>query len=52
MFIKLAKTFSLAVDFPKTGLVPQMPVMKKDLKYPDFMERGINSYESMKIIGN
>lgn len=51
--IELAKTFSLAVDFPKTGLVPQMPAsLKKDLKYPDFMERGINSYESIKIIGN
>ena len=38
--VELAKAFSLAVDFPKTGIVPQMPdAAKKILSYPDFMEK-------------
>ena len=50
--IELAKAFSLAVDFPKTGLVPQMPNSLKSIKYPDFMEKKGSSYQSQKIIGN
>lgn len=49
--IKLAEAFSLAVDFPKTGVVAEMPKEVKKLKYPDFMEKSGESYESQKIIG-
>jgi RNA-dependent RNA polymerase len=50
--IKLAELFSEAVDFPKTGVVAQLdPAMVKDLKYPDFMEKRFDAYESKKVIG-
>ncbi len=50
--IELAKAFSLAVDFPKTGIVPEIPESCKKIKYPDFMGKWHeDSYESEKIIG-
>lgn len=49
--IILAETFSLAVDFPKTGIVSELPGQIKNLKYPDFMEKNGPSYLSEKIIG-
>ncbi len=52
--VHLAKLFSLAVDFPKTGIVAQLPQeISKNLTYPDFMEKRdqLNTYESQKIIG-
>jgi len=51
--IELAKIFSLAVDFPKTGVVPQIPkeILQSITNYPDFMQKYGNSYESNKIIG-
>ena len=49
--VELAKAFSLAVDFPKTGVVPQMPTNTSNLKYPDFMGKSGPIYESQKIIG-
>lgn len=49
--IRLAETFSLAVDFPKTGVVAELPSEIKNLKYPDFMEKIGPSYYSEKIIG-
>jgi hypothetical protein len=50
--IELAKLFSLAVDFPKTGIVAQLkPEHVKDLRYPDFMEKRFDAYESQKVIG-
>lgn len=49
--IKLAEAFSLAVDFPKTGIMAELPGEIKNLKYPDFMEKIGFSYTSEKIIG-
>lgn len=50
---ELAKEFSLAVDFPKTGKEPQMPEAAKRIpKYPDFMEKHPSeTYESQKVLG-
>jgi RNA-dependent RNA polymerase len=54
--MELAKSQSVAVDFPKTGIVPQVP--KKSLEivknegYPDFMEKPLSkSYVSEKLLG-
>ena len=50
--MELAYAFSLAVDFPKTGILPDMPDAAKNItKYPDFMEKNFNSYESGKVLG-
>lgn len=49
--IQLSKAFSLAVDFPKTGVLAQLPNELKKVKYPDFMEKNGDSYKSEKIIG-
>ncbi len=49
--ILLAELFSLAVDFPKTGVVAEFPAELKTLKYPDFMEKSGQSYVSDKVIG-
>ncbi|PAA88896.1 hypothetical protein BOX15_Mlig000965g3 [Macrostomum lignano] len=53
---KLAESQSVAVDFPKTGIVPQVP--KKALEkvqdegYPDFMEKPAKkTYKSEKLLG-
>ena len=48
----LARIFSLAVDFPKTGFMAQLPSAAKIDAYPDFMgKKGHPSYASQKIIG-
>ncbi len=49
--VELARAFSIAVDFPKTGVVPEIPENCKKIKYPDFMGKHDDSYESDKIIG-
>ena len=54
--IELAKAASLAVDYPKTGIMPIIPKQAKDLilenGYPDFMEKkDSNSYPSTKLLG-
>ena len=42
--IELAKSQSVAVDFPKTGIIPEVPAealkLVKTNGYPDFMEKG------------
>jgi RNA-dependent RNA polymerase len=54
--MELAKSQSIAVDFPKTGIVPKVPVealeiVKKE-GYPDFMENPKpKSYVSAKVLG-
>lgn len=51
--IKLAKLFSLAVDFPKHGVCVDLPDEIKVAKYPDFMGKSdLISYESNKVIGH
>ena len=48
----LAKLFSQAVDFPKTGKVAMLPQDVKISLYPDFMQKAEhNSYPSSKVIG-
>ena len=48
----LAKLFSLAVDFPKTGFVARLPKEVRIEKYPDFMMTTDKpSYTSQRIIG-
>lgn len=50
--IDLAKLFSLAVDFPKTGIRAQIPPHLRIKKYPDFMEKpDRDSYKSKTVIG-
>ncbi|GBG67850.1 hypothetical protein CBR_g971 [Chara braunii] len=50
--IELAKLFSMAVDYPKTGVPAVMPREAKPTKFPDFLEKEYKeSYESEKILG-
>ncbi|CAE8638411.1 unnamed protein product, partial [Polarella glacialis] len=54
--IELAKAQSLAVDFPKTGIPPQVPQdavrAVKENDYPDFMQKAQQeSYTSEKALG-
>ncbi|KAL6911456.1 hypothetical protein ACP4OV_000261 [Aristida adscensionis] len=50
--IELAKLFSVAVDFPKTGVPAQIPHELHVKEYPDFMEKLDKvTYESKGVIG-
>ena len=51
---KLAESQSVAVDFPKTGILPDVPKKARDevqaKGYPDFMRE--DGYQSIKILGS
>lgn len=50
--LELANLFSIAVDFPKTGIPAKIPPRLQVREYPDFMEKPDNiSYESTQVIG-
>jgi RNA-dependent RNA polymerase len=50
--IELAKLFSVAVDFPKTGVPALIPTELHVKEYPDFMEKLDKiTYESKGVIG-
>ncbi|XP_073020164.1 probable RNA-dependent RNA polymerase 1 isoform X1 [Primulina eburnea] len=50
--IQLAKLFSIAVDFPKTGVPAEIPPELRVREYPDFMEKpDKTTYESERVIG-
>ncbi|CAJ2674324.1 unnamed protein product [Trifolium pratense] len=50
--IKLAKLFSTAVDFPKTGTPAEIPSHLFAREYPDFMEKlDKPTYKSKNVIG-
>ncbi|XP_028767170.1 LOW QUALITY PROTEIN: RNA-dependent RNA polymerase 1-like [Neltuma alba] len=50
--IELAKLFSIAVDFPKTGVPAVIPRELYVKEYPDFMEKPDKpTYESVNVIG-
>ncbi|EAY87440.1 hypothetical protein OsI_08849 [Oryza sativa Indica Group] len=50
--IELAKLFSIAVDFPKTGVPALIPPELHVKEYPDFMEKLDKvTYESKGVIG-
>lgn len=50
--LELAKLFSVAVDFPKTGVPAEVPRELHVKEYPDFMEKpNKSSYESQNVIG-
>ncbi|GLJ11712.1 hypothetical protein SUGI_0175160 [Cryptomeria japonica] len=50
--LELAKLFSTAVDFPKTGIPAHIPAYLTPKCYPDFMEKEDKPmYESKRIIG-
>ncbi|XP_045818047.1 RNA-dependent RNA polymerase 1-like [Trifolium pratense] len=50
--IKLAKLFSTAVDFPKTGIPAVIPRELFAKEYPDFMEKSDKTtYKSNNVIG-
>ncbi|KAI3914603.1 hypothetical protein MKW92_017863 [Papaver armeniacum] len=50
--IELAKLFSIAVDFPKTGVPAEIPSHLRVKEYPDFMEKlDRPTYESKRVIG-
>ena len=50
--IELAKLFSIAVDFPKTGVPAIIPSHLNVKEFPDFMEKPDRpSYESKNVIG-
>ena len=51
--LMLARAIADAVDFPKTGVLPQVPGDIKQDQYPDFMENKHKpSYESESTIGS
>ncbi|XP_057962937.1 RNA-dependent RNA polymerase 1-like [Malania oleifera] len=50
--LELAALFSVAVDFPKTGLPAEIPSHLHVREYPDFMEKPNKpTYESHRVIG-
>ncbi|KAK6931655.1 RNA-dependent RNA polymerase, eukaryotic-type, partial [Dillenia turbinata] len=50
--LQLAKLFSIAVDFPKTGVSAEIPPHLHVNEYPDFMEKlDRPTYESPSVIG-
>ncbi|RZC80987.1 hypothetical protein C5167_043569 [Papaver somniferum] len=50
--IELAKLFSIAVDFPKTGVPAEIPPHLRVKEYPDFMEKlDRPTYESKRVMG-
>ncbi|KAL4575651.1 hypothetical protein LXL04_022502 [Taraxacum kok-saghyz] len=50
--VELAKLFSIAVDFPKTGVPAEIPQNLRVKEYPDFMEKpDKTTYESHNVIG-
>ncbi|KAK2989890.1 hypothetical protein RJ640_019473 [Escallonia rubra] len=50
--IELAKLFSIAVDFPKTGVPAEIPSHLRVKEYPDFMDKSDRTtYESQCVIG-
>ncbi|KAF6144668.1 hypothetical protein GIB67_006160 [Kingdonia uniflora] len=50
--IELARLFSIAVDFPKTGVPAEIPPHLVVKEYPDFMEKlDRPTYESTHVIG-
>ncbi|KAL2518693.1 RNA-dependent RNA polymerase 1 [Abeliophyllum distichum] len=50
--IELARLFSIAVDFPKTGVPAEIPSQLRVKEYPDFMEKpDKTTYESRCVIG-
>ncbi|XP_048136370.1 probable RNA-dependent RNA polymerase 1 isoform X2 [Rhodamnia argentea] len=49
---ELAELFSIAVDFPKTGVPAKIPGHLRVREYPDFMEKSDKcTYESQHVIG-
>ncbi|KAK3222191.1 hypothetical protein Dsin_009216 [Dipteronia sinensis] len=50
--LQLAEQFSIAVDFPKTGVPAEIPQHLYVKEYPDFMEKPDKpTYESHNVIG-
>nr|DAD32250.1 TPA_asm: hypothetical protein HUJ06_011101 [Nelumbo nucifera] len=50
--LELAKLFSIAVDFNKTGIPARIPSRLHVKEYPDFMEKpNRDTYESQSVIG-
>lgn len=50
--VELAKLFSIAVDFPKTGVPAEIPPHLRVKEYPDFMDKPDKTlYKSERIIG-
>nr|GMD23404.1 probable RNA-dependent RNA polymerase 1 [Ipomoea batatas] len=51
--LKLAQLFSIAVDFPKTGVPAEIPSDLRVKEYPDFMEKPPEkvTYVSTRVIG-
>ncbi|KAM7487791.1 hypothetical protein LguiB_025275 [Lonicera macranthoides] len=50
--VELARLFSIAVDFPKTGVAAIIPPHLRVKEYPDFMEKpDKTTYESERVIG-
>lgn len=50
--IELAKLFSIAVDFPKTGVPALIPANLRVQEYPDFMDKADKvTYKSDNVLG-
>nr|XP_023929325.1 probable RNA-dependent RNA polymerase 1 [Quercus suber]POE89556.1 rna-dependent rna polymerase 1 [Quercus suber] len=50
--IKLANLHSIAVDFPKSGIVAEIPYYLRVKVYPDFMEKpDKRTYKSERVMG-
>ncbi|XP_060186888.1 probable RNA-dependent RNA polymerase 1 isoform X1 [Lycium barbarum] len=49
---ELAQLYSIAVDFPKTGVPAEIPSRLRPKKYPDFMEKPDKpTYHSERVLG-
>ncbi|PHT33925.1 hypothetical protein CQW23_25725 [Capsicum baccatum] len=49
---QLAQLFSIAVDFPKTGVPAEIPSQLRPKEYPDFMDKPDKpTYHSERVIG-
>ncbi|PJF19498.1 RNA dependent RNA polymerase family protein [Paramicrosporidium saccamoebae] len=50
--VHLAYLCSLAVDFPKTGILPDFPKEHRPISWPDFMQKqGMTTHVSQKVTG-
>ncbi|KAG6429800.1 hypothetical protein SASPL_107853 [Salvia splendens] len=50
--VELARLFSVAVDFPKTGIPAEIPPYLRVKEYPDFMDKpDKTTYQSERVIG-
>jgi RNA-dependent RNA polymerase len=50
--VLLSQAYTIALDFAKTGLQPDLPKDVQSVEYPDYMEHRGKSRESTSVLGN